>query len=240
MGREALGRAFDLDGAFNDVVLRLEPGANERAVASDIDRLLERYGGRGAYGRDRMLSAQFLADELTSLTTMACDPAALLPAGGGVPAERFAVAAGGDRARQHRPAEVLRLHRCAASPGTTPSSRWSSPCWARIVGMALGVWVGNYVAAIYANIYRIPGLHFNAGPRVYLGGPGRRVRCGAGRRSAGRAACDAPATGRSAGAAGADQLSADSGARNGTGRRAPRWQVTDGGAAHRAVSRAAR
>ena len=37
MGREALGRAFDMDGAFNDVVLRLEPGANERTVANSID-----------------------------------------------------------------------------------------------------------------------------------------------------------------------------------------------------------
>src|SRR5690606_21325881 len=71
MNREALGRAFDMDGAFNDLVLRLTPGANERIVARDIDRLLARHGGRGAYGQDRMLSARFMADELASLKTMA-------------------------------------------------------------------------------------------------------------------------------------------------------------------------
>ena len=71
MGREALGRAFDRDGAFNDVQMRLDPGANQRAVIDAVDQLLARHGGRGAYGRDRMLSAQFLADELTSLRTMA-------------------------------------------------------------------------------------------------------------------------------------------------------------------------
>src|SRR5690606_19649699 len=71
MNREALGRAFDLDGAFNDLVVRLTPGASEQLVARDIDRLLERHGGRGAYGQDRMLSARFMADELASLKTMA-------------------------------------------------------------------------------------------------------------------------------------------------------------------------
>ena len=71
MGREALGRAFDVDGAFNDVVFRLAPGADVRDTIFAIDTRLARHGGRGAYGRDRMLSAQFLADELTSLRTMA-------------------------------------------------------------------------------------------------------------------------------------------------------------------------
>ncbi|MEZ5459473.1 MAG: ATP-binding cassette domain-containing protein [Steroidobacteraceae bacterium] len=71
MGREALARAFDLDGAFNDVVLRLARDADQRAVIDGVDRVLARHGGRGAYGRDRMLSAQFLKDELASLRTMA-------------------------------------------------------------------------------------------------------------------------------------------------------------------------
>src|SRR5687768_8530312 len=48
MGREALGRAFDVDGAFNDVVLRLAPGANSRDTINAIDTLLARHGGRGA------------------------------------------------------------------------------------------------------------------------------------------------------------------------------------------------
>ena len=72
MGREALGRAFDVDGAFNDVVFRLSRRC-ERARHDQfaVDAILARHGGRGAYARDRMISAQFLADELTSLRTMA-------------------------------------------------------------------------------------------------------------------------------------------------------------------------
>ncbi|MFO0513082.1 MAG: ABC transporter permease, partial [Gammaproteobacteria bacterium] len=71
MGREALGRALDLDGAINDVVLRLAPGASARAVSAEVDRTLAPHGGRGAYGRDRMLSARYLSDEQSQLRTMA-------------------------------------------------------------------------------------------------------------------------------------------------------------------------
>ncbi|NEO38426.1 MAG: ABC transporter permease [Moorea sp. SIOASIH] len=71
IGREALGKAFDLDGAFNDVSLSLIPGAQEREIISRLDRLLERYGGNGAYGREDQLSHQILADELSSLEVSA-------------------------------------------------------------------------------------------------------------------------------------------------------------------------
>jgi putative ABC transport system permease protein len=51
MNREALEAAFDLDGAFNEVSLRLSRGASEEAVIDALDRLLDPYGGLGAYGR---------------------------------------------------------------------------------------------------------------------------------------------------------------------------------------------
>ncbi len=64
MSREALGPAFDLDGAFNDVSLQLAPGARELDVIDRVDRLLDRYGGLGAYGRDDQISHSFLSDEI--------------------------------------------------------------------------------------------------------------------------------------------------------------------------------
>jgi len=51
MSMSAIAAAFRMEGAFNDVVLRLEPGADERAVLVALDRILEPYGGLGAYGR---------------------------------------------------------------------------------------------------------------------------------------------------------------------------------------------
>jgi putative ABC transport system permease protein len=64
MSRSAMASAFDMQGAFNDVVATLAPGAVERAVLARIDAVLERYGGTGAYGRDRQLSHQFVDSEI--------------------------------------------------------------------------------------------------------------------------------------------------------------------------------
>ncbi|MEL6764735.1 MAG: ABC transporter permease, partial [Cyanobacteria bacterium J06607_6] len=71
MGREALGTAFDMDGAFNDVTLTLAHGASEAQVIFQLDQLLETYGGLGAIGRHDQISNRFLSDEITSLQATA-------------------------------------------------------------------------------------------------------------------------------------------------------------------------
>jgi putative ABC transport system permease protein len=64
MSRDAMGAAFDMEGAFNDLALALMPGAGEEEVIAQVDRLMERYGGLGAYGRDEQISHRFLSDEI--------------------------------------------------------------------------------------------------------------------------------------------------------------------------------
>jgi putative ABC transport system permease protein len=71
MGRDALGKAYDLDGAFNNVTLSLSPRAKEIEVISQLDRLLNRYGSLGGYGREDQVSHQILADEIKGLQVMA-------------------------------------------------------------------------------------------------------------------------------------------------------------------------
>ena len=61
---ERMAHAFDLQGAFNQVALRLHAGAPERQVLAALDRLLEPFGSIGAVGRDRQLSTKIVADEL--------------------------------------------------------------------------------------------------------------------------------------------------------------------------------
>jgi putative ABC transport system permease protein len=132
-----------------------------------VDRQLARYGGRGAYGRDRMISAQFMADELTSLKTMA----SILP-------PFFLVVA----------AFLLNvsLSRLVTTErsniGLLKSFGYSNRSIAlhyakfalvfgfvgAVVGMLGGRLVGTYVGSVYATVYQIPNLHFDAGPSVYL------------------------------------------------------------------------
>jgi putative ABC transport system permease protein len=71
MDERELSAAFDLEGAFNNVTLRLMRGANEEDVITRLDRLIEPYGGAGAYGRDEQISNRFLSDEIKGLRAMA-------------------------------------------------------------------------------------------------------------------------------------------------------------------------
>jgi putative ABC transport system permease protein len=65
-----LAAAFDLDGAFNYVSLTLAPGASERPVIAELDRMLTPYGGRGAYGRADHPSHIRVSDEIRVLTIL--------------------------------------------------------------------------------------------------------------------------------------------------------------------------
>jgi putative ABC transport system permease protein len=67
LSRKALGAAFALDGAFNNVVLSLAPGAQEREVIARLDQLLDSYGGLGAYGREEQVSHHFITNEIAEL-----------------------------------------------------------------------------------------------------------------------------------------------------------------------------
>ena len=71
MGRGALATAYDMEGAFNDVVLSLSSGTRINDVIDGMDRLLKPYGGVGAYGRKDQLSHRYLSEELRGLEKMA-------------------------------------------------------------------------------------------------------------------------------------------------------------------------
>jgi len=58
MSREALGPAFDMKGAFNDVAITLAPGAAAADVIQRLDDQLNDYGGLGAYTRADDAEAQ--------------------------------------------------------------------------------------------------------------------------------------------------------------------------------------
>lgn len=186
MGREGLARAFDLDGAFNDVVFRLARDAEPRAVAAAVDRVLAPHGGRGAYGRDRMISAQFLADELVQLGTMAriLPPIFLLVA-------VFLVNVSLSRLVATERANVGLLkafgygNRAVAAHYAKFALAFAAV--GALAGIVLGEFGGRYMADLYREVYRLPVLEFRPGPRVYLGavfvallaallGAGRAVR----------------------------------------------------------------
>ncbi|MEZ5820708.1 MAG: FtsX-like permease family protein [Xanthobacteraceae bacterium] len=68
--RSAAEAAFDMKGAFNDVVVSLVPGTDPKQVIEALDRLLEPYGSVGAIARRDQSSNRFLEDELNQQKTM--------------------------------------------------------------------------------------------------------------------------------------------------------------------------
>ena len=67
MSEEALAAAYDVDGAFNEALIALERDAKQPAVLAAVDRLLEAYGGAGAYGIEDQFSNRFISEEISGL-----------------------------------------------------------------------------------------------------------------------------------------------------------------------------
>jgi putative ABC transport system permease protein len=71
MTRSALAGLFDMEGAFNDVAVYTQHGADLETVRHRLDLLLAPYGGTAAHGRADQLSHAFLDNELQQLRAMA-------------------------------------------------------------------------------------------------------------------------------------------------------------------------
>lgn len=67
MSRSALAAAYDMEGAFNEGLLSLSRGANEALVLNAADRILEPYGGTGAYPLADQTSNRFVSEEISGL-----------------------------------------------------------------------------------------------------------------------------------------------------------------------------
>lgn len=70
MDRAPLAGAFEMEGAFNDVLLELQPDASEQEVLTVVDRVLTRYGGFGAIPRKKQLSNNVIEGELLQMKSM--------------------------------------------------------------------------------------------------------------------------------------------------------------------------
>jgi putative ABC transport system permease protein len=157
MERTALAAAFNLEGAFNDVGLRLEPGASEPAVLAAVERILEPYGGTGAVPRARQLSNQILTGQLAQLGSLA----------GMVPIVFLAVTAFLVNMVLNRLIAIQRTD-IAALKAVGYSNREVATHYLGLVGMVmvpgagagiLGGWgLGRALLDVYARFFRFPVL----------------------------------------------------------------------------------
>lgn len=168
INRRSAAAAFQMENAFNDVSVKLEPQASEAGAIEAIDRILERYGGFGAYGRSDQFSHRFVSNELAELQVFGTViPAIFL----GVVAfllhlvlsrlinvEREQI--GLLKAFGYSNADVglhyLKLAVIAIAGGV-------------VAGILLGAWMGSGMNALYAEFFRFPIADFRVSPMVIIG-----------------------------------------------------------------------
>lgn len=170
MPYKELATAANLDEAFNDVALTLAPGASQEAVIAAVDRLLEPYGGRGAYGRENHPSHTRLRDEIKVLHGLSI----------GFPLVFLGVAAFMTNAVMSRQITLQReqiamLKACGFSNAEVGWHYFKFALVIVVVGTVLGtaggIVLGHQLVGMYHLFFRFPRLDFLlAGDVVVLAG----------------------------------------------------------------------
>ena len=165
MNRRALAHAFGMDGAFNDVVMTLQTKAAEAAVIDAADRILARYGGIGAHGRNDQLSHRFLSEELDQLGVMATVLPTIFLA---VAAFLLNVLMGRIIRTQRQQMAVLKAFGYSNADMALHYGALTGliVVLGSLVGVAVGAWAAEGLAGIYAEYFRFPEMLFRLQPRV--------------------------------------------------------------------------
>jgi putative ABC transport system permease protein len=165
--RAQLAAALDMTGAFNSLALKLMPGVSTQAVIAELDRMLARFGSRGAYDRQWQQSNVIVTQEMQQWRVNGI----VLPSfflavsvfvlnivmGRLVATQRDQVAA--LKALGYATGEIrnhyLKLAIAIAALGLA-------------LGLAVGIWFGSAITALYAEVFNFPDFRFALPPRVVL------------------------------------------------------------------------
>ena len=167
MDHKALATAFDMEGGFNDVALKLVPGASADDVIAHLDRLLETYGGLGAFPRSLQISNWYLDSELQQLRGF----------GLFVPVVFLSVAAFLLNVVLRRIVAVQREQIAAlkALGYSNVQVGWHFAQWSLLIsvlGGTLGVWLGSWMGrgmiGLYNDYFRFPFLDYRLTTGVVL------------------------------------------------------------------------
>jgi len=167
MNKRELAAAFDMEGGFNDVALKLAPDASESDVMAALDRVLARYGGRGALPRSLQLSHWFLNNELTQLQSFGTIiPIIFLT----VAAFLMNVVLSRIVAVEREQIAVLKALGYSNFQIGVHYYRWSLAV--AVIGIAIGIvagsWLASSLVSIYNDFFRFPVLEFRIAPEIIL------------------------------------------------------------------------
>ncbi|WP_197917420.1 ABC transporter permease [Thiosulfatihalobacter marinus] len=169
MNQDALEAAFDLKGAFNEVLLSLERGARPEPVLAAVDSVLDRFGGLGAYALADQFSNRFLSEEIRGLrTTSAAVPPIFMAVAAFL---LYIVVSRMVQAER----EQIGLIKAFGYTDWEVSLHYfklvvSIALFGAALGSAGGVWAGRALAGVYQSIYHFPFLVFRVEPSSFVSG----------------------------------------------------------------------
>jgi putative ABC transport system permease protein len=167
MPEAAVAAAFDMEGAFNELLLSLTPDARPEAVVAALDVLLDPYGGTGAHGRDKQISHAFLQGELDQLAAIGVilPPVFLL-----VSAFLVNMVLGRLIALERQQIGLLKAVGYSTAQVAAHYLKLSLGIGVLGVGLgwAAGVWLAQGIAELYAEYFRFPYLVYRPEPVSFV------------------------------------------------------------------------
>jgi putative ABC transport system permease protein len=155
MPRAAVAAAFRMEGAFDDVTIAVEPSASEPGVLDAVDRVLAPYGGFHAVTREHQSSNFLLTSRLDTLQSLAVVVPLIFLA-----VAAFLVNVVVSRLVFLERTEIAVLKALGYSNRQIGLHYLALVAWivgiGAVLGIALGVWFGRWMTALYADFYRFP------------------------------------------------------------------------------------
>lgn len=168
MSQSALSAAYDMDGAFNEALIATDSKATTlKALLSAVDRLLDPYGNRGAYGVEDQISNRFISEEIKGqrISSAFVPPIFLAVAA-------FLLYIAVSRIVQSE-REQIGLLKAFGYSSLEVSIHYLKmviiiAVLGAMVGSLLGVLAGRSLAGVYQLYYKFPFLVFQLDPRAFI------------------------------------------------------------------------
>jgi putative ABC transport system permease protein len=166
MSEKALAAAYNLDGAFSSITVKLRKDTSEREVITRMDALLDRYGGRASYGRKDQTSHAWIDHELDMLSNMSrtLTPIFLLVSAFLVNLTLSRLVA--------LEREQIGLLKALGYPNRTIVLHYIKFVIAIVlvgvlIGSIAGTWLGVFVTRFFGDYFHFPFLVFAKNPDLY-------------------------------------------------------------------------
>lgn len=167
INKSVLSAALDIERSFNNLVLTLDKGADEKTIMEELDRILEPFGSTGAYPRHEQTSHRFLEEELGQLQTMAFIlPSFFL----GVSAFLLNILMARVVQSQRRQIAILKAYGYSNSSIALHYTQLTMliVLSGSLAGIIFGAWAADATANLYAQYFRFPEMSFRLKPQIII------------------------------------------------------------------------